>query len=57
MTDDGNETVTPQQTELIVSYSAATGNDDLDVCQSNLRVSHIFIPFLVQKFRLIGNFR
>jgi len=35
MSSDGGD-VTPQQTELIVSYSAATGNDDLDVCRTNL---------------------
>ena len=34
-----SEDVTPEQTDKIVSYSAATGNDDLDVCQSNLRVT------------------
>ena len=37
MSEEG-EDVTPEQTDKIVSYSAATGNDDLDVCQSNLRV-------------------
>merc|ERR1711937_710396 len=36
MSEEG-EDVTPEQTDKIVSYSAATGNDDLDVCQSNLR--------------------
>ena len=38
MSEEG-EDVTPEQTDKIVSYSAATGNDDLDVCQSNLRVT------------------
>ena len=38
MSSDGGD-VTPHQTELIVSYSAATGNDDLDVCRTNLFVS------------------
>ena len=39
MSENEEEDVTPEQTDLIVQYSAATGNDDLDACTNALKVS------------------
>ena len=39
MGENEEEEVTPEQTDLIVQFSAATGTEDLDQCAANLRVS------------------
>ena len=39
MGENDEEEVTPEQTDLIVQFSAATGTEDLDQCAANLRVS------------------
>ena len=38
MGENEEEEVTPEQTDLIVQFSAATGTEDLDQCAANLRV-------------------
>jgi len=38
MGENDEEEVTPEQTDLIVQFSAATGTDDLDQCAANLRM-------------------
>jgi len=41
MGENEEEEVTPEQTDLIVQFSAATGTEDLDQCAANLRVSKL----------------
>merc|ERR1712131_378835 len=38
MGENEEEEVTPEQTDLIVQFSAATGTEDLDQCAANLRM-------------------
>ena len=37
--NEHNADITPEQTDMVVQFSAVTGEEDLDVCQAKLRVS------------------
>ena len=37
MTENEEETVSPEQTDLIVQYSSISGHDDLDQCANHLK--------------------
>ena len=52
MGENEEEEVTPEQTDLIVQFSAATGTEDLDQCAANLRVGSSGVKIEKLRFRL-----